>query len=210
MPCGRGNHGRRLLLFFMNRNSVIFLQDWHVLVDSLTENNRLVFWDMFAKYSFGVSQNCDNEQVKPVWNFIKSQLDRMNEDWLKRAKINKNNGSKGGRPKAKETENNPTEPKQTLNKNKNKNNNINNNINIDLPFFSLEFLEVWKKLIQQPKWKKKSPDALQGCADLLKNLSEQEAIQTMQDTINGGWQGLFPKTNKTTDKISELQKFINT
>ena len=126
----------------MNRNSVIFLQDWNVLVDSLTENNRLVFWDMFAKYSFGVSQNCDNEQVKPVWNFIKSQLDRMNEDWLKRAKINKNNGSKGGRPKAKETENNPTEPKQTLNKNKNKNNNINNNINIDLPFFSLEFLEI--------------------------------------------------------------------
>lgn len=59
------------------------------------------------------------------------------------------------------------------------------------PFVGNDFLNVWDVLKVQPKWKKKSFDALQASLKKLSKYSESDAIQMMEDAIAGGWQGLF-------------------
>lgn len=92
----------------MKDNSIIFLKDWKPLIFSLSIEHQSVFWELFTSYEYGTEQNCENDFVKPIWNFIKSQLDNMKEKYNERVvERNRENGSKGGRPK------NPTKPKQT-------------------------------------------------------------------------------------------------
>jgi len=73
-----------------------------------------------------------------------------------------------------------------------------NNIGLILPFNSDLFLQTWNILKGEPKWKKKTDNAIQASLDELKNHSEEDAIQMMKNSIAGGWQGLFPlkKDNK--------------
>ena len=60
------------------------------------------------------------------------------------------------------------------------------------PFDSEEFLKIWEILINQPKWRKKTIEALQGnLKELSKAPNEADAIEMMQKSINGGWQGIF-------------------
>jgi hypothetical protein len=59
------------------------------------------------------------------------------------------------------------------------------------PFSSNEFLGVWNVLKNQPKWKRKSFEALQASLKKLSQYPEKEAIQMIEDSIAGGWQGLF-------------------
>lgn len=90
-------------------NGVIFLKDWLLLIDSLSDENKLVFWDYFTSYEFGEDRMCENQFVAPTWNFIKKQLDNMREKYQGNViERNRKNGSKGGRPR-KETQ--ITEPK---------------------------------------------------------------------------------------------------
>ncbi|CAA7196722.1 DUF6291 domain-containing protein [Chryseobacterium potabilaquae] len=90
----------------MKDNGVIFLKDWKILVNSLSPENQLIFWEMFTHYEYGVEQICENQYVFPIWNFVKSQLDNMKDKYNEKiVSRNQLNGSKGGRPKkeAKET-----------------------------------------------------------------------------------------------------------
>lgn len=94
----------------------------------------------------------------------------------------------------------------------NKDNNKVNNLTsptpsvINLPYNSDSFLEVWQTLRRQPKWKKKSVDALQASADFLKAYPEGMAIRIMQASIRNGWQGLFaPKAGDIEGKTSSAQ-----
>lgn len=85
-------------------NGVIFLKDWLLLIESLSDENKLVFWDLFTSYEFGKEQVCNNLFVAPTWNFVKKQLDNMRSKYQENVvDRNKKNGAKGGRPK-KETE----------------------------------------------------------------------------------------------------------
>lgn len=122
------------------KNSVIFIKDWTILVQSLTPDKQLVFWDLFVNYEYGKDNICSDLMVFPIWNFIKTQLDKMNEKYNDTI-VNRNriNGKKSsGRPKKQiftETQNNPKNPvgfsetQKTLNNNNNSNENINDNIN---------------------------------------------------------------------------------
>jgi len=127
----------------MYKNSIIFLKDWAILVQSLPDDKQLVFWGLFMNYP---ESKCNDIMVAPVWNFIKKQLDNMNEKYQEKiVERNKLNGKKGGRPK-KETDNqqnketqeklkNPMgnlETQKTLNENENENenNNVTDNENI--------------------------------------------------------------------------------
>jgi len=67
------------------------------------------------------------------------------------------------------------------------------------PFNSNNFLSVWEVLKNQPKWKKKTSDALQASLKKLSNYSEAVAIQMMENTIAGGWQGLFEIKNNNNE-----------
>lgn len=60
-----------------------------------------------------------------------------------------------------------------------------------LPYNSMPFLSTWKLLIKEPKWKKKTTAALQASANKLAKYDEPTAIQMMENSIAGGWQGLF-------------------
>ena len=66
-----------------------------------------------------------------------------------------------------------------------------------LPHLSDRFKKGWEILIKEPKWKKKSQNALRLSLVTLGKFSEDEAIEMMKNCIEGGWQKLYPikKTN---------------
>lgn len=75
------------------------------------------------------------------------------------------------------------------------------------PFSSEKFKTVWSVLINEPKWKKKTKTALQASLMKLSKNTEEDAIQMIENSIAGGWQGLFElkeKGNGKQDKRSEL------
>lgn len=76
--------------------------------------------------------------------------------------------------------------------NKRDNKYIINNNKADLPFSSQSFIEAWDDLRAQPKWRNKSASALRKALDFLSKYTESEAIEIINRTIIGGWQGLFP------------------
>jgi len=63
------------------------------------------------------------------------------------------------------------------------------------PYSSIHFNSTWNALIQEPKWKKKSPRALQQALKFLSTKTESDAIQIMEQSIMGGYQGLFELKN---------------
>ena len=69
-----------------------------------------------------------------------------------------------------------------------------------LPYSSEEFRNTWEVLCRQPKWKKKSKDALRGSLKMLQRYPENIAIRMMENSINNGWQGLFALS------LEDLQK----
>jgi len=88
--------------------SFIFFKDWAVLIDSLNTEDRLYFWDLFSKCDTQVV--CEKDTVKPVWNFIVSQLNKMQENYQSNiVERNQNNGKLGGRP-SKDKGENPNNP----------------------------------------------------------------------------------------------------
>lgn len=85
-----------------------------------------------------------------------------------------------------------------------------NNKDLNFPFLDLEFKQVWDILVTQPKWKKKTPAALQATLNKLSKYSILDAIEMMNNSIAGGWQGVFElKENKTNFKPDFQQKAIN-
>lgn len=122
------------------KKSILFLKDWAILITSLPEKDQLYFWQLFMMYP---DAECESISVKPIWNFIKTQLDNFSEKYNKSiVQRNKENGAKGGRPKKEadnqyntETQNNPKNPmgyletQKTLNDNVNVNVNVNDNVN---------------------------------------------------------------------------------
>lgn len=68
---------------------------------------------------------------------------------------------------------------------------------LTLPFNSPEFLEKWNLLKSEPKWRKKTINALQLSLNKLAKYPEDVAIQMMDDAISGAYQGLFEPKNYT-------------
>lgn len=53
-----------------------------------------------------------------------------------------------------------------------------------------EFMKTWNELVKQPKWKNKSPSALQYSLKILAKYSDEEGVDMMGKAIAGNWQGL--------------------
>ena len=79
------------------------------------------------------------------------------------------------------------------------------NKNITLPFDSEIFLDAWRMLLRQPKWKKKSQDALVLSLKMFDGLSELHSIAIIEKTIKNGWQGLFPLKPEELDEINKIE-----
>lgn len=61
-----------------------------------------------------------------------------------------------------------------------------------LPFQSDEFKEMWAKLCLLPKWRIKTASQLQFSLNKLANMTEQDAIRSIEQTMECGYQGIFP------------------
>jgi len=74
---------------------------------------------------------------------------------------------------------------------------------LSLPFGSDDFREAWTEWISYLKEKKKTPTDRTKKAQLkkLKTLTQSDAIYTINNSIENGWQGLFPSdSNMPTHK----------
>ena len=83
-----------------------------------------------------------------------------------------------------------------------------------LPYSSDLFVRTWETLCRQPKWKKKSADALALSAKMLGEYPEAVAVKMMEATIRNDWQGIFapkagdipggaPKTSSAMSRARE-------
>jgi len=110
------------------------------------------------------------------------------------------------------------------NNNENNYNNINNENkkeNLILPFTSNSFTDLWNTLLKEKKWKNKSTTALKLVLEKLGKFDESTAMQMMENTIAGEWQGIFEikeknksnssngkSTTKTTDTIRNAHTIL--
>ena len=76
---------------------------------------------------------------------------------------------------------------------------------IELPFSSVEFVSAWETLISQPKWKKKTVDALSASVKKLNGVSELYALKMIENAIAGNWQGIFKLDEKDTAEVNRLE-----
>jgi hypothetical protein len=126
------------------------------------------------------------------------------------------NGKKGGRPpkkaKSQPVDNKREKPSHNLGVNPDHNLDItlkeskgkeskvkkSNNKVAALPFLSDEFSHAWNEWQTYLKQKRKTPTELTTKKQInqLKKLNEKDAIETINRSIQNGWQGLFPSDGK--------------
>ena len=71
-----------------------------------------------------------------------------------------------------------------------------------------EFQKTWNILVKEKNWKKKSKRALEMSLKKIVNLPDGQAVQVMNDTIAGGWKGLFPdRINQKNGQATTDDKF---
>ena len=61
----------------------------------------------------------------------------------------------------------------------------------ELPFDSEEFRTAWQDLLREKKWRKKSPRAIGMALKKLARFPLEEALQMIENTVAGEWQGIF-------------------
>jgi hypothetical protein len=81
----------------------------------------------------------------------------------------------------------------------------NNVMTLEFPFSSDRFKKEWSVLITEPKWKKKTCNSLQKALIKLSKYSEDIAIQAIEDTIAGNYQGIFPENVKAKSLTFETE-----
>lgn len=75
------------------------------------------------------------------------------------------------------------------------------------PFASEDFRETWQMLLQQPKWKKKSINAIKLSAKKLKKYDEAFAKYIAELAIANDWQGvIFPDTEERYRKWQQSRQ----
>lgn len=77
------------------------------------------------------------------------------------------------------------------------------------PFASEDFRETWQILLQQPKWKKKSLNAIKLSAKKLKKYDESFAKYIAELAIANDWQGvIFPDTEERYRKWQQSRQAV--
>ncbi len=155
---------------------------------------------------------------------------RLLEETEKRNKFTESrrlNGLQGGRGKSKDLEDKANaKAKENLMEDENVNENIiefTNEVveskkrknpksereNLIFPYTSDTFMTTWNTMLGLSKWKKKQFVSLQASLNKLAKYPEPIAVQTMLNTIEGNWQGLFPEkvTIKTDSNTPQTNKF---
>lgn len=93
----------------MERNSFIFYKGWREAIKDLPDDVRLEIYESIIEYATTGNLQGLKPMANIAFNFIKIDIDRDTEKYRSIVERNKNNGSKGGRPKS-ENPNKPKEP----------------------------------------------------------------------------------------------------
>jgi len=161
---------KSFLFGFEGDNLVVnyYPDDAETKVKTLRENGR-----KGGRPKKRVPQVVDNKEEKPQGSALVNQMDTicLNEKERKERK--------GKVKKGKEKKDNK-EPVAAL------------------PFLSDEFAEAWADWQTYLKQKRKTPTKLTTTKQInqLKKLNEKDAIETINRSIQNGWQGLFPSNEK--------------
>ncbi|WP_454060117.1 DUF6291 domain-containing protein [Elizabethkingia ursingii] len=166
----------------MSRESFIFYGSWVEAVRDLPNEVRLEIYDGIMEYA--ISGKCPDfkPMAKIAFNFIKNDIDRANQKYEERIRVNRENGSKGGRPKKpKETQNNPlvfSETQQNPNKNDNE---YDNDILLEKESKGVEIKEsVLEEILDTDK----HPDEDLSKKVALKKVFRIPSVQEVQDYCN--------------------------
>lgn len=109
----------------MERNSFVFYKEWKDAIVSLPKDVRLEIYEAIIEYGISGKAPELKQMSSIAFSFIKADIDRNIQRYERIVERNRENGKSGGRPKTKpkETQRNPTKPKETLNDNDNDNDN---------------------------------------------------------------------------------------
>ncbi len=96
------------------------------------------------------------------------------------------------------------------NKTKTKKKKVKESKELSYPFSSEKFMQAWGILVQMPKWKKKINHSLQLALNSLGKYEEEFAIELIEKSIEGNWQGVtFPNTPDDYEKWKNRKNETN-
>ena len=186
-----------------------FFRSFYKAIDNLPDQVQLTLYRAIVAYSLDFqepdfSQMENAAFIQAIWEGLRPILRNGIQHYL--------NGGKGGAPEGnqnarKQPKNNrKTTEKQAPYKEegkgiKEKGNNMDNQETLVFPFHSPKFLETWKELCSQPKWRKKTPSALQKSLDKLAGFPEAFAVELIETAIANDTQGVvYPSTPEAYKK----------
>lgn len=200
-----------------NKKSFLFYVDWWDLFKELSREERGDLITHMLEYVNDESPVELTGVVKIAFIPMKAQLKRDLKKWEVFIDKQSINGKKGGRPTKKEetqkTQAFFNKAKKAVTVTVTDTVTVNDTVNVKenkdtlrFPFFGSEFMDNWNLLLTQKKWKKKGLAALQASLNKLGKYNEKTAIQMIQNTIAGEWQGLF---EVKTDNPGKIESFLN-
>lgn len=188
---------------------IIYLEVKHLL-NFLTKEDKGDLLDALIQYGETKQLPECNQSVLNVFNYLKPKLDAQREKMELKAKIARENGATGGRPKAgkkpKRTQSKPSETQSVIEE------------KINAPdFISQDLLKsffAFRYSIETPK----KPFTDKAKELIIKKLCGFEAKQqgsankSLENSIENSWQGVFePKENQqaghSSSQKSEYQKW---
>lgn len=191
------------------RDSFICYRSFIEAARDLPKEERIDLYEAIFDLALDEKENTLSGIASTIFKVIKPNL-LANTKRYKDGKKGAEFGKKGGRPKTKNIENNPTgvlennptpETEKTPNKNKNNNNNKNKDEELELIIPNFIDQILFDEFLQQ---RKKDKNPIEGLAlkltleDLEKweNRNKGNANLALKNTIKGGWKSLVePKTN---------------
>ena len=209
------------------RESFVFYRSFYYSIERLPDDVQLALFRAVVRYGLdqgspdfsGVSQQ---PFVEAIFAGIRPQLDANYKRFL--------NGNGGGCPQgikkpsmignqnaSKKQNRNETETKPNVNDNDNENENENKRKKPErelvLPFQDPKFIDTWKMLRSQPKWKGKTYGALKMALAQLSQFDVRFSVSLMEAAIAGNYQGVvFNDTGAKYEqwKRSNPQHSLNT
>jgi hypothetical protein len=186
-----------------NKNKVIVYRDWIGTFDNLTDEEAGKLIKHFFRYVNDLNPESPDRLTTLLFEPIKQTLKRDLRKYEAICLRNKDNGTKGGRPK-----NNPKKPSGLL-RNPNKpdsDNDSDNDIirNYVSPAFAVAF-ERWLKYKKERKQAYKTEDSKRAAYDKLTKISNNNpamAEKIVEQSLANNWAGLFEL--KEQPKQSEI------
>ena len=189
------------------RESFVFYRSFYDSISHCPDDVQIVLFRAVIEY--GLDQAVPDFAGTPyqpfieaIWAGIRPQLDANHKRFLNGCKGGEF-GRLGGAPKGNTNARKDKQPQinPETTPNVNVNDNVNDNVGLfdssptvhralNLPFTNREFVDTWKELMTQPKWKGKTDRALQMSLNQLSKYPVEFAVLLIQNAIAGNYQAV--------------------